>query len=135
MNAMEPNVSGVSELPGMSEAPPGKVRIEYVKSNAFRVVHADGAIGGTSPRLELFVTFYSERFPIPKVLVYQATADGAPGEELSAERESKAGIIREAEIGVTLDLPTAKSFAIWLNEKIVELENAREQILSARQEK
>jgi hypothetical protein len=122
-------------LAEMNEAPPEKLRIEYIKSNFFRIVHADGAIGGTSPRLELFITFYSERFPIPKVLVYQKTPEGSPGEELTAERESKAGIIREAEVGVTLDLPTAKSLAVWLNEKIAELEKARERvILSNRRE-
>ena len=98
------------------------------------MIRADGAIGGISPRLELFVTFYNERFPIPKVLVYEATPEGAPGEEVSSERESKAGIIREAEIGVTMDIATAKSFASWLNEKITELESARARILSPREE-
>jgi hypothetical protein len=115
----------------MSETPdPSKVRIEYIKSTAFRVTHVDGAIGGMSPRLDLFVTFYTERFPIPKVLVYKATPQGAPGEELESERETKAGIIREAEVAITMDLPTAKAFALWLNEKIVELEKTRQRILS-----
>ena len=113
---------------------PEKLRIEYVKSNHFRVVRVDGAIGGTSPRLELFITFYNERFPIPKVLVYRQTPEGAPGEELSAERETKAGIIREAEVGVTMDLPTAKVFATWLNEKIAELEKTRGRIFSRQNE-
>lgn len=116
----------------MNEAPPEKLRIEYIKSNFFRVVRADGAIGGTSPRLELFITFYNERFPIPKVLVFDATPDGAPAEEIRSERESKEGVIREAEIGITMDLPTAKSFATWINEKVVELEKTRERVLSGR---
>jgi len=118
----------------MNESSVGKIRIEYIKSNFFRILRADGAIGGTSPRLELFITFYSERFPIPKVLVYQATPEGAPGEEVSAEREVKSGVIREAEVGITMDLPTAKSFASWLNEKIVELEKTRERILAPHKE-
>src|SRR5258708_3439237 len=101
----------------MSETPSDKIRIEYIKSNLFRVVHADGAFGGTSPRLELFITFYSERFPIPKILVYEVSPTGAHGEEVLAERETKAGIIREAEVGVMLDLPAAKSLAAWLHDK------------------
>ena len=114
----------------MNEESSEKIRIEYIKSNFFRILRADGAIGGTSPRLELFITFYSERFPIPKVLVYHQTPEGGPGEELYAERETKSGVIREAEVGITMDLPTAKSFASWLNDKIVELEKTREKILS-----
>jgi hypothetical protein len=116
----------------MNEAPSDKIRIEYVKSHFFRLVRADGAIGGISPRLELFITFYNERFPIPKVLTYKPTPDGAPGEEILSERESKEGIVREAEVGITMDLPTAKSFASWINEKVAELEKTRGRVLSGR---
>lgn len=118
----------------MNEAPPEKLRIEYIKSHAYRMVRADGALGGTSPRLELFISFYNERFPIPKVLVYKPTDTGAPGEEIVEERESKEGIIREVEVGITMDLPTAKSFAGWLAQKIGELEKTRERILSGHRE-
>src|SRR5689334_16135095 len=45
----------------MTDTNPNKLRIEYKKSNSFRVIHADGAYGGTSPRLQLFIAFYSER--------------------------------------------------------------------------
>jgi hypothetical protein len=44
------------------------------------------------------------------------------------------GIIREAEVGITMDLPTAKSFAFWINEKVAELEKTRERVLSGRTE-
>jgi hypothetical protein len=115
----------------MSEPTNDKLRIEYEKSRLFRVVHADGAFGGTTPRLGLFISFYSERFPIPRVLTYEVTSSGAPGAELSAERESKQGIFREVEVGVTLDFSAAKSLASWLNEKVAELEKARDKILAA----
>jgi len=116
----------------MSESTqPKKLRVEYLKSSAFRIIHADGALGGTSPRLELFITFYSERFPIPKVLTYEPTSTNSPGREIMEERESKEGIIREVEVGVMLDLPAAKAFASWLNEKVAELEKAREQVFGS----
>ena len=108
---------------------PKKLRIEYKKSNSFRVIHADGVYGGTSPRLQLFIAFYSERFPIPQVLTYETTETGAPIKEVVSERESKEGVFREVEVGVTMDLNAAKGFATWLNEQIVELEKRREQIL------
>lgn len=112
----------------MDEKPHNRLRIEFTKSNQFRVIHPDGAFGGTTPRLQLFIDFYTERFPIPKVLVLETSSNGTPGNEVMAERESKEGIIRESEIGIVLDLPVAKVFAEWLNEKIVELERAREGI-------
>jgi hypothetical protein len=103
--------------------------IEYQKSHSFRVVHADGAYGGTSPRLQLFIAFYSERFPIPKVLTYEASPAGAPLDEIVEARESKEGVIREVEVGVTMDINAAKGFAAWLNERVAELEKARLQVL------
>jgi len=116
----------------MNEGPPDNIRIEYVKSSAFRVIRADGAIGGISPRLELFITFYNERFPIPKVLVFETTPEGAPGDEVMSERESKAGVIREAEVAISMDLPTAKSFVSWMNAKVAELEKTRTKVLTER---
>src|ERR1035438_8818935 len=113
----------------MNSEIPEKLRVEFVKGNLFRVVHADGAFGGITPRLDLFITFYSERFPIPKVLTYEMSPEGVPAKELSGERESKEGVIRECEIGVVVDLPTAKSFLQWLTEKVSELEETRDRIV------
>ena len=112
-------------------AEPDKLRIEYKKSNSFRVIHADGAYGGTSPRLQLFIAFYSERFPIPQVLTYEISDTGAPVREIPSERESKEGVFREVEVGVMLDINAAKGFAAWLNEQIAELEKRREQFLGS----
>ncbi len=113
----------------MSEPASNRLRIEYQKANLFRVVHADGAYGGTSPRLQLFIAFYNERFPIPRVLTYETSSSGAPENEVTEARESKEGIFREVEVGVVLDLTAAKGFAAWLNEQVAELEKRREQIL------
>lgn len=115
----------------MNEPVHNKLRIEYKKSNSFRVIHADGAYGGTSPRLQLFLAFYSERFPIPQVLTFETTEDGRPIREISTERESKEGIIRETEVAVILDVHAAKAFSVWLNEQVAELEKRRGQILWA----
>ena len=112
----------------MDTEPSGKLRIEYIKSNLFRVVHVDGAIGGTTPRLELFINFYSERFPIPRVLTYEMSPEGAPAREIIEDRESKEGIIRESEVGLILDLAVATSLLQWLGEKVTELEKNRNQI-------
>lgn len=115
----------------MNDSSSSKVRIEYKKSHSFRVIHADGAYGGTSPRLNLFVAFYSERFPLPNVLTYETSISGAPAIEVSSERESKEGIIREMEVGVTLDLNAAKGFLSWLTEQVSELEKRREQMIGS----
>jgi hypothetical protein len=107
-----------------------RLKFHFHKSTAFRVVHADGAWGGLTPRLDVFMTFYSERPPIPQVIVHEITDRGLLGQEVRSEREAKDGIIREAEVGVTMDLSVAKSLVAWLQEKIREAEKLRSTVAS-----
>jgi hypothetical protein len=96
---------------------PSSVMFNYIKSNYFRVVHADGAMGGFTPRGQLFFSLYSERAPLPDVTV-QAIEGGQLGKEITEKREGSAGIARELEVGVVMDIAVAKSLRDWLNERI-----------------
>ena len=70
------------------------------------------------------MSFYSERAPIPKKLVHKVTSEGVLGNEIS--RESKAGLIREVDVEVIMDLDMARSFRDWMDEKISFLEKQKE---------
>ena len=70
------------------------------------------------------MSFYSERAPIPKKLVHKVTSEGVLGNEIS--RETKAGLIREVDVEVIMDLDMARSFRDWMDEKISFLEKQKE---------
>ena len=103
---------------------PSSVTLNYIKSNYFRVVHADGAIGGFTPRGEVFFSIYSERAPLPDVTV-QAVENGQLGKEILEQRKGSEGILRELEVGVVMDLNVAKSFHMWLEDRIKVAEQMR----------
>ena len=105
---------------------PSSITLSYIKSNYFRVVHADGAIGGFTPRGEIFVSLYSERAPLPNVTV-QAVENGQLGKEIIEQRKGSEGegILRELEVGVVMDLNVAKSLVTWLEERIKVAEQMR----------
>ncbi len=107
----------------MMEDQPRTIQFHFIKSNSYRVVHADGAYGGITPRQGIFVTFYSERLPIPTSLVHEIDSSGRLGPEIREKRESRDGVVREAEVGVSMDLEMAKSLLNWLREKIEVLED------------
>jgi hypothetical protein len=113
---------------------PTTVKFEYLKSNLFRIIHVDGAYGGVTPRLGLFVSFYSERPPIPRVLVHQLKEGGGLGDEIKEKRESREGIIREAEVGVLMDADVAKSLVTWLQQKIDQIESIKTEIEKPKRE-
>jgi hypothetical protein len=100
----------------------------YHKSQSFRVIHADGAFGGLTPRRGIFLAFYNERFPIPEVTVQQVTAGGRLGDEVTSQRQAKEGIVREVEAGIVMDPEVAKSLVVWLNEKIIEADRIESEL-------
>lgn len=55
---------------------PQQVAFDYIKSNFFRVVHADGVTGGGTPNGSIHLAFFSERGPIPQREVRSINADG-----------------------------------------------------------
>ncbi len=103
----------------------GHIEFQYIKANNFGVVHADGVWGGITPRGYISMSFFSERHPIPQKLVHEIE-DGRIGKERS--RETRAGIIREVNAEVLVDLTMAKSFRDWLDEKINHLEKRVEPV-------
>lgn len=113
------------------ETTKGKLNFHYIKSNAYRLVAIDGAYGGITPKGKIFAAVYTERVPIPQTVSYEVIGDNL-GEEIVEERTGKRGLVREVEIGMMLDLPTAQAFHVWLGEKIESLQAAIDR--SAREE-
>lgn len=94
------------------------IEFDYIKSNHYRVIHADGAVGGSTPTGYIQMDVWSQRRPIPDKVVH-ALEDGYLGEEVS--RESRAGIIREVEAGILLDVRAAIAMRDWIDRQIEEL--------------
>ena len=113
-----------SPVPGSTEPDKPKIDFHYEKSNLFRVVHVDGALGGPTPQGKILVSVYSERLPLPKVITQELKPDGSLGGE--TDRVSRGGIFREVEVALMMDRNVAESIREWLGDKIRELDEARE---------
>jgi|ERR1035441_5640410 hypothetical protein len=113
---------------------PRTLSFRYYKSQNFRVIHADGAFGGLTPRKGIFLAFYNERFPIPEVTVQELTAEGRLGDEIRSQRQAKEGIIREVEAGIVMDAEVARSLVVWLNEKIIEADRFESELRASGQQ-
>lgn len=104
---------------------PTEIKADYIKSNFFRVVHVDGVYGGVTPSGHIHMDVWNDRQPIPRssVNILVERGDGPPelAEDMS-RRESRSGIVREVEAGLTMDIDMARQMAKWLTEKANELE-------------
>ncbi len=111
-----------------------KVKFHYEKSHLFRIVHVDGAIGGLTPTLDLFISIYNQRAPIPKVTVQKVSPGGQLGDEVIEERVQKEGVFREVEVGLVMNLNVAKALSQWLIDKIDLAEKTQKQIEAEQQQ-
>jgi hypothetical protein len=114
------------------ESLPDKLAFDYIKSDQFRVIHADGVWGGLTSKLKIFMTVWSERPPIPTHVVHSVDSDGSLGAEILDERISRStDSVREVEAGIVLDIGLAKAMIRWLEAKV---KSAEEVISSIRKQ-
>lgn len=102
------------------------LRFHYIKSNFFRVVYAEGAYGGISPRRQVVFSLYNERQAIPRVssrrFVRVSETDLRPEGEEEIE-DTRGGVVREVEVEVVMSLRAALEFHEWLGGKIEQLQS------------
>jgi len=96
--------------------PPSQLEVRYAKSGSFRAVHADGVYGGILPSLNVHMSFFVERGPVPNKVNYLVSREGKLEGEASVDIEG--GIVREVETTVVMDLAIARGFLDWLKEKV-----------------
>ncbi len=94
-----------------------QIKFDYIKSNYFRSIHADGIWGGVNGHLDIAMAFYSERPAIPQQITIPIE-NGKLGNEIEAKRVGRDAVIRDVEISVTMNVEVARSFRHWLDEKI-----------------
>jgi hypothetical protein len=99
----------------MSEKPK-QIEVHYLKTPNYRSYHVDGVLGGITPAGTLYIELFLQRWPTPKSILHEVNDDGTLGKELG--RDSKTGLIREVEAGLTMDLAAAEVIHGWLGEKI-----------------
>lgn len=107
------------------------VDINYIKSHDFREVACDGVVGGPTPNGKLWLSFYTERLPLPRVVRYALIPGGQAGEfsvdtsNPGVPLESRGGIVRNVELGLYLSVETAEHLRDWLERHIKEIKGER----------
>lgn len=96
---------------------PKEIAYDFIKSNFFRVVHADGVFGGLAPNGNIHMQVYSERTAIPQKTVH-AIEGSELGPEIHAKRQERKAIVREVEVDVVFNIAQAEAMRAWLAEKI-----------------
>ena len=100
---------------------PTSLKINYIKTNTYRTYYIDGAHGGLTPKLKLYMDLFIDRNITPKIIEHNIDENGNLQNE-GKVIEAKEGTAREIECGLIMDMDTAKSLHDWLGKKIEEYE-------------
>jgi len=107
-----------------------QVVFEYIKSQNFRVIHADGAIGSLTAPGYIHMAIYSERPAIPKRMAHRLNDNFTLGEIIPSETVAREGVIREMDVDILMDLKAAQSISLWLAQKVDELKAKHQKLAS-----
>lgn len=96
-----------------------EVAIDYLKSQDFRSVWADGVIGSITPQGLVHFAIYSERQAIPRRQVFAIVKDenqniGNLGAEVIEKQISRGSIVREMSCDVFISPDVAEAVGKWL---------------------
>jgi len=120
-----------SAIPTPSE-PPQNVVFEYIKSPLFRVIHADGAIGGVTPTGNVHFALYSERGAIPRQMVHSRNPDGTLGDPIPSQMVQRPDVIREMDVDVVMTREFIQVFITWLQKTQQQAESQIQAALKAK---
>lgn len=108
----------------------GTIDLNYLKSEHYREAPCDGVVGGVTPHRKIWLAFYAERYPMPRIVRHALSKTEREGQvEIDSavppqNIEGRSGLIRNIEFGVYLNLDTATGLRKWLDEQIKQLEEA-----------
>ena len=100
-----------------------EIVFQYSRADSYGVVSANGVHGGVTSRGDFRFDLFVESPMTPEVVAHSITPDGL-GPEIRREPESLP-VMREAQVGVVMQLDQAKAFAQWMLNRIHAAEEAR----------
>jgi len=99
----------------------GTVIIQFERSPNYRLVTADGAWGGPTPRGHILVNFFVDVPVSPLSVAHEITEEGQLGPEIERTpgfAETQPRVSREFEVGVLMSPDDAEGVARWLLDQV-----------------
>jgi hypothetical protein len=100
-----------------------RITYRYEKHPDYRIVFANGAVGGVTPRGDIKFDLFIEYLEVPEESVHSITPDGLGPEIDRKPRNSP--FTRQSQVGVIMGPGQAKSFAYWLMGQVEALEKRK----------
>jgi len=112
-----------------------EVHFHYVKADGYRLVHATGAQGGTTPAGLIKFDLFSEFGIAAETEVFSLDSAGKLGKKVGGSSTEGIHVNREFQVGVVMSPKEAKQLGEWLITKAKEAKSLIEATEEAAAEK
>jgi len=99
-----------------------QIIFKYSKSPHYRIVAANGALGGITGRGDFRIDLFIESAELPDQVVHSLTPDGL-GPEVDRNPPPNQ-FAREIQVGLVMQIDQARSLAHWILERLRQLDEA-----------
>ena len=100
-----------------------RIVYRYEKHPEYRIVFANGAVGGATPRGDVKFDLFLEYLEVPQESVHSLTPDGIGPEIERTPKDSP--FTRQSQVGVIMSPGQAKALAYWLMGQVELMEKKR----------
>ena len=100
----------------MADKDPTMVKFIHKFTDDYRIIPANGAWGGVSPRGDLLMHFFIEHAKVPQEEIQVAKEDGSLSPPKKKIKEIE--IVRTMQIGVNINIEQATHLANWILENV-----------------
>ncbi|HUX08926.1 MAG TPA: hypothetical protein VMX35_16625 [Acidobacteriota bacterium] len=97
----------------MAEEIKRKITITTKKADGFRIMPAEGALGGITPSQMYQINFYIEAPNIPTDVTHELSEEGKLGAQLT-HSQIGGDIVRELQCAVLMTVQQAEALARWI---------------------
>ena len=92
-----------------------EITIVFTKADNYRILPVAGVWGGLTPQGDVIAEFFLERRELPDSVTMDVKEEGGKAREVAREGGDK--IVRELQVGISLQPDQAYSIGAWLIEK------------------
>ena len=100
-----------------------KITFRYEKHPDYRVIFANGAVGGTTPRGDIKFDLFIEYLEVPESTIHSITPDGI-GPEIE-RNPPNLPFTRQSQAGVIMSPGQARALAYWLMGQVDTIEKKK----------
>ena len=102
-----------------------KITIKYIQATDYKIIAANGAYGGVTPKGDIMMNLFVEHATVPESVTHDVV-EGKLGPQVATDKGGSM-FTRDLQIGVVMSADQAEQIAVWLHGKAEEVKKLKKE--------